>query len=815
MGDVKLAASTHVSKTSLTMDHSGVGSMPLTEAPAFIFPPRNLCIKEGATAKFEGRVRGYPEPQVTWHRNGQPITSGGRFLLDCGTRGTFSLVIHAVREEDKGKYTCEATNGSGARQVTVELTVEGGFVKKHGQPVVSKALGDRFAAPAVETRPSIWGECPPKFATKLGRAVVKEGQMGRFSCKITGRPQPRVTWLKGDIPLQPSARVSMSEKNGMQVLEIHEVSRDDVGVYTCLVVNGSGKASMSAELSIQGLDSTNRSLVRGTKVANSDISKEVTNGITQGPKPDGPEAAGGSKNYSSTPVWATSSRPPPLQESKLEPSGDSPRKAPRPPVLQTSSTITLQAAKVQLEPRAPVSGTLSPSREERERPAAPPPAALTTRQSGLGSQDVVSKAAPRRISTESQRDTTAPRFESKPQSQEVSEDQTVKFKCEVSGIPKPEVTWFLDGAPVKRREGTIEIYEDGGSQYLCLRRARARDSGNYTCTAANVRGQVSCSWTLLVRRLTMKDVAPSFSSVLKDCAVVEGQDFVLQCSVQGIPVPRITWLLNEQPIQYAHSTCEAGVAELHIQDALPEDDGMYTCLAENTLGQVSCSARVTVREKKSDEKREYLLPAAPSKPVAPLFLQGLSDLRVMDGSQVTMTVQVSGNPPPEVIWLHDGNEIQESEDFHFEQRGTLHSLCIQEVFPEDTGTYTCEAWNSAGEVRTQAVLMVQEPQDGTQPWFISKPRSVTACQGQNVLISCAIAGDPFPTVHWLRDGKALSKDTGHFEVLQNEDVFTLVLKNVQPWHAGQYEILLKNRVGECSCQVALMLQSSPARAPIR
>nr|XP_020755140.1 myosin light chain kinase, smooth muscle-like [Odocoileus virginianus texanus] len=84
MGDVKLAAQTHVSKTSLTVDHSRVSSMPLTEAPAFTLPPRNLCIKEGATAKFEGRVRGYPEPQVTWHRNGQPITSGGRFLLDCG-----------------------------------------------------------------------------------------------------------------------------------------------------------------------------------------------------------------------------------------------------------------------------------------------------------------------------------------------------------------------------------------------------------------------------------------------------------------------------------------------------------------------------------------------------------------------------------------------------------------------------------------------------------------------------------------------------------------------------------------------------------
>ena len=49
-------------------------------------------------------------------------------------------------------------------------------------------------------------------------------------------------------------------------------------------------------------------------------------------------------------------------------------------------------------------------------------------------------------------------------------------------------------------------------------------------------------------------------------------------------------------------------------------------------------------EKKSEEKSEYLLPAAPNKPVAPLFLQGLSDLQVMDGSQVTMTVQVSGLP---------------------------------------------------------------------------------------------------------------------------------------------------------------------------
>ncbi|KAM6161405.1 myosin light chain kinase, smooth muscle isoform 1-T1 [Erethizon dorsatum] len=749
MGDVKLVASSHVSKMSLSVDPSRIGSTPLMEAPAFILPPRNLCVKEGATAKFEGKVRGYPEPQVTWHRNGQPISSGGRFVLDCGVRGTFSLVICAVCGEDKGKYTCEASNGSGARQLTVELTVEESFAKKHGHPVVSKTLGDRFLAPAVDTRPSIWGECPPKFATKLGRAVVKEGQMGRFSCKVTGRPQPQVTWLKGNVPLQPSAHVSMSEKNGMQVLEIHEVTQDDVGMYTCMVVNGSGKASMSAELSIPGLDSANRPSVRGSKASNTDVRREVTNGITKGLKLDSMETMARSNTSSSlhkggSLAWVANSPSHSLQEPKPELCEDSPRKVLQTPLLQkTSSTITLQATKVQPEPRAPALGALSPSGEERKRPTAPWPATLPTRWSGLESPEVVSTVAIRTTPVESQRESTLPKFESKPQSLEVCEHETVKFRCDVSGIPKPEVAWFLEGIPVRTREGTTEVYEDGGSYYLCLLRARTRDSGQYSCTASNSRGQVSCSWTLRVEKMAAMEVAPSFSSVLKDCTVIEGQDFVLQCSVQGTPVPQITWLLNGQPIQYAHSTCRAGVAELRVQDTLPEDDGIYTCLAENASGQVSCSARVTVREKKSDGK-SGLLPLAPTKPTAPIFLQGLSDLRVMDGSQVTMTVQVS------------------------------------------------------------------EPQDGTQPWFISKPRSVTASLGQSVLISCAIAGDPFPSVHWLRDGKALSKDTGHFEVLQNEDVFTLVLKNVQPWHAGQYEILLRNQVGECSCQVSLMLQNSPA-----
>ena len=79
----------------------------------------------------------------------------------------------------------------------------------------------------------------------------------------------------------------------------------------------------------------------------------MTNGATQGPKLGSLEPAAERKNCSGTqrggsPTWATGSHPQPLRESKLELSGDPPRKALSSPILQkTSSTITLQAAKVQ------------------------------------------------------------------------------------------------------------------------------------------------------------------------------------------------------------------------------------------------------------------------------------------------------------------------------------------------------------------------------------------------------------------------------------------------------------------------------------
>uniref|UniRef100_A0A8C7FHH2 Myosin light chain kinase, smooth muscle n=1 Tax=Oncorhynchus kisutch TaxID=8019 RepID=A0A8C7FHH2_ONCKI len=714
MGDVQLVTSTRISKTSLTL---GRGS-PSPESPTFTLPPRNARVSPGETARLDGKVRGHPEPQVMWSRNGKAVIAGDRFAMEQSSRGTFSLVVHGIQEEDAGRYTCEAVNDAGSRQVTVEITVEGTEVVSHC--VFSDSSG-RFGVPAVESRPSIWGESPPKFVTKPSRIFVRMGQTGKFSAKITGRPQPLVTWLKGDEELHASPHFNMFEKSGIHFLEIRDVFVDDAGMYTCSVANSAGKATATAELIVQG-----RTL------------QPITQPVIQ-PSAVNTQAVSRMAPYS----LCNSLKPPP--KGVPEPSPE-------------------------------------PTRETRRQ----------TRESRSERAAVTAGAQPK--------------FDSVPQSQDATEGTPVTFKCQVSGSPVPGLSWVKDGLPLRPRAG-LTFQQDGNTHIVTVTNVQKRDSGTYGCTMTTSTGKVSSTWILGVKNPRQEGKPPAFSTVLKGCSVSEGQDFLLQCSVDGKPRPDPSWLLNgERPMPYARSSFENGLAQLTVQGALPEDEGQYTCVAENIHGRAVCTAKVLIKGGLRLHR-----PPNSDKPSAPVFLRGLKDLKVMDGSQVIMTVEVTGNPHPEIVWLHNGKEIQESEDFHFERKGNQCSLFIQEVFPEDTGKYTCEAWNKVGEVRTEVSLTVQEPQDGVQPWFITKLKPTTAYLGQNVLLSCAIAGDPFPQWSWMKQGQVVTTDLD-YEILQKEDVVSLLIRRVRSHHAGDYEISLRNKVGDCSC-VATLVVSEGAVVP--
>ena len=65
-----------------------------------------------------------------------------------------------------------------------------------------------------------------------------------------------------------------------------------------------------------------------------------------------------------------------------------------------------------------------------------------------------------------------------------------------------------------------------------------------------------------------------------------------------------------------------------------------------------------------------------------------------------------GARPIDVGWLRNGHDIPDSEEFRYVTRGFVHQLEIAEIFPEDSGKYTCEALNDHGEADSSAMVNV-------------------------------------------------------------------------------------------------------------
>ncbi|XP_052003967.1 myosin light chain kinase, smooth muscle isoform X2 [Xyrauchen texanus] len=784
MGDVQFVMSSRVSKTIVNL---GRGS-PSKEAPVFTLPPRNTRVCQGSSARLEGKVCGLPEPQVCWFRNGKLLTAGDHYSMEQSARGTFSLLVREVQNEDGGRYSCEAVNDAGRCQVTVEIIVEGNTGTKYCLPSSSRT-GGSMGVPAVENRPSIWGESPPKFVTKPSRLYLKVGQSGKFSAKITGRPQPLVQWYKGEENLQSSDHYNVFERSGMHFLEICHVCSEDSGMYTCLVANGAGKASATAELILQDADNETTILTKPSPdLSKSSVVKHRSNGLdTEHRASSTSFRTAGTETRTVMANTNTVTRTGPKTTSPTQPASKAPGGISTAGQLKTSNFVNVRGQNIIKRDsgvfRAPGQKS-EPSQVESNRDARQP--AKETKTDALK---------------------VPPSFNLQPQNKEVMQGAKVMFKCQVSGSPVPTVMWMKDGAAVRQKAG-ISTRQEDGVHFLCLENAHITDTGQYSCTATNQSGKTTVHWSLTVKSVQVERKPPVFSSALRDCSVCEGQDFSLQCSVEGRPLPELSWQLNDKLIPYSHTVYENGQTQLTVQAAVMEDAGMYSCVAVNDYGRAVCSAQVLVKAKPSVKRSSAAPVSDVRRSSAPVFLKGLQDLRVMDGSQVIMSVEVTGNPPPEVVWLHNGKEIQESEDFHFERKESRCTLFIQEVFPEDTGTYTCEVWNEAGGARTEASLTVQEPQDGVQPWFITKPKSCSASLGQHALLSCAIAGDPFPEFLWMKDGQVICGG-GDFEILQKEDVVSLLIRKVKTHHDGNYEIYLKNKVGECRSVAPLHISKDP------
>lgn len=90
----------------------------------------------------------------------------------------------------------------------------------------------------------------------------------------------------------------------------------------------------------------------------------------------------------------------------------------------------------------------------------------------------------------------------------------------------------------------------------------------------------------------------------------------------------------------------------------------------------------------------------------PKIVDHLSSMYVNDGESVVLSCRIIGAKKFDVVWLHNNKEIKPSKDFQYLNEANIYKLTIAEIFPEDSGTYTCEAFNDAGESFSSCTLNV-------------------------------------------------------------------------------------------------------------
>uniref|UniRef100_A0A158PQE6 Neogenin-like protein n=1 Tax=Brugia pahangi TaxID=6280 RepID=A0A158PQE6_BRUPA len=177
-----------------------------------------------------------------------------------------------------------------------------------------------------------------------------------------------------------------------------------------------------------------------------------------------------------------------------------------------------------------------------------------------------------------------PNFILEPRGDVVNEGGSVVLECLVNGWPRPNVRW-LKGAETISLTGD-RIRQLGSSSFMILK-AKAEDTGVYTCRASNSQESLDASATVQVK------VAPKIISEPNNVVAQETMDVEFNCEASGEPGPSISWYKNgEAIIASEYFVIEA--TRLRVLGLVRNDQGVYQCIAENDAGSVQSNAQLIV-----------------------------------------------------------------------------------------------------------------------------------------------------------------------------------------------------------------------------
>ncbi|CAG0897645.1 unnamed protein product [Darwinula stevensoni] len=180
------------------------------------FPVKNQTVVKGRDAKFTCVVNQLGGFRVAWIRSDNKaiqaihnhvITHNSRISVSHEGSKVWHLHIHDVQEIDRGPYMCQINTDPMKSMV--------GYLNVHIPPDILSSGSS-------------------------GDVTAVEGSDVHLKCKARGYPHPVVRWRREDErPLLVRDRFGgrTKEYEG-DVLQLHKVSRGDMGAYLCIASNG-------------------------------------------------------------------------------------------------------------------------------------------------------------------------------------------------------------------------------------------------------------------------------------------------------------------------------------------------------------------------------------------------------------------------------------------------------------------------------------------------------------------------------------------------------------------------------------------------
>lgn len=311
-----------------------------------------------------------------------------------------------------------------------------------------------------------------------------------------------------------------------------------------------------------------------------------------------------------------------------------------------------------------------------------------------------------------------------PQTQTVVSGDSVTFTLSAVGSDL-SYEWFKDGQKLSESNSSMGFAS-----------VKALDAGVYSCRVFNSEESVSCpSFSLHVQT----PVAITRQPVSQ--ASYEGGAAQFSVEASGLPSPTVQWFKGGELVGSGYSFSLSGLEK--------SQEGVYWCVVANELGSETCDS--------------VSLVVASS---AAITSQSVTQ-SVNEGANLSLAVNAVGDNLS-FEWTKDGQPLGVNSSV----------LAVENVNPGHAGIYGCRVWNDHSSVDCQNI----EVSVNGLPVILSQPESVSAYEGQSVVLAVEVSGTPAPEVSWYRDGVLISENSSGLELnsltLDDAGIYTCIVENL-------------------------------------